>query len=335
MAGELTARADAARAAVATARDDLASAIAPSDGSPDAAALRAALVAAASCAAPAAFLASRHAGDTETRQALLLQAASVKAELERRLAHVDAATEPAEIIRAALGRDLPVVPRFLPVATEVLGPALAAEPHLGDDPDATVEGWLAQLTRVRQPLDAWRDVRAYGRALGRTLRRPRIVQVPLERAPRPAPWAALPFATEAERPRSGLVSLALLGTAPPPATQPWAGLLLDSWPELVPSTEEDAGVVFHFDAPRAEAPQAILLAVPNRPAATWSYGVLEDTLLHTLQLAKIRALDLSDLGEYGQLIPLTFLAANHANDAVSTSFAGLLVADPVLATDDG
>jgi hypothetical protein len=233
------------------------------------------------------------------------------------------------------GRDLPVMPRFRPAAADLLGPALDNEPRLGPEPDATVEGWLAQLTRVRQPLDAWRDVRAYARALGRAVGRPRIVQLPLERDPAPARWAALPFAGEADRPRPGLVSLALLGARPPRPDQPWAGLLLDAWPELIPAREEDAGVVFHFDAPGAEAPQAVLLAVPRAPAETWSYDDLEATLLHTLRLAKIRALDLSGLGEYGQLIPMTFLAANSANEAVSTSFSGLLVADPVIARDDG
>jgi hypothetical protein len=79
----------------------------------------------------------------------------------------------------------------------------------------------------------------------------------------------------------------------------------------------------------------VLLAVPRGPAETWSYDDLEATLLHTLRLAKIRALDLSGLGEYGQLIPMTFLAANSANETVSTSFSGLLVADPLIAQDDG
>jgi hypothetical protein len=335
MAGELADRAAVARAALAAARDDLAGAVAPAGGSPDPGTVRAALVAAAACGVPGAFPTSRHAEDAGTREALLAQAASVMAELERRLSEASAATGPVEVLRAVFGRDLPVMPRFRPAAADLLGPALDNEPRLGPEPDATVEGWLAQLTRVRQPLDAWRDVRAYARALGRAVGRPRIVQLPLERDPAPARWAALPFAGEADRPRPGLVSLALLGARPPRPDQPWAGLLLDAWPELIPAREEDAGVVFHFDAPGAEAPQAVLLAVPRAPAETWSYDDLEATLLHTLRLAKIRALDLSGLGEYGQLIPMTFLAANSANEAVSTSFSGLLVADPVIARDDG
>ncbi len=178
-------------------------------------------------------------------------------------------------------------------------------------------------------------MRAYARALGRTVNRPRIAQLPAPGpgAGSPARWAALPFGAEPDPPRSGLVSLALLGASPAAPTQPWSGLLLDSWPELIPAREEDAGVVFHFDAPRAEAPQAILLAVPHRAVDHWSYDDLEATLRHTLELAKLRALDLSHLGAYGQLIPMTFLAANPANESISTSFADLLVTDRVIAVD--
>jgi hypothetical protein len=129
----------------------------------------------------------------------------------------------------------------------------------------------------------------------------------------------------------------MLGAAPPAATQPWAGLLLDTWPELLPSAEEDAGVVFHFDAPRAEAPQAVLLAVPSVPSfgppgqtLPWTYDELERTLLGTLDLARIRALDLGHLGSVGQLVPMTFLVRNTADDAVSTSFAEHLAGDATI-----
>jgi hypothetical protein len=37
-------------------------------------------------------------------------------------------------------------------------------------------------------------------------------------------------------------------------------LLLDEWTELIPNEREDAGVVFHYDSPGAEAPQAVLIA---------------------------------------------------------------------------
>lgn len=229
-----------------------------------------------------------------------------------------------------LGRELPVVPRFQPVSPELLAPALAAEPDLGPEPDAAVESWLAQVARVRQPVDAWREVWLLGRALGRRVGRPRVAQLPADGAPG---WAAQQFGEEAKRPRSGLVSLALVGADPPAADRPWAGLLLDTWPEVLPNREEETAMAFHFDGPRAEAPQAVLLAVPPRTTGTWSYEWLERTLLGTLELAGTRALDLAALGAYAQLLPMTYLAANRANQAVSTSFAGRLIADMAIRQD--
>jgi hypothetical protein len=345
MTAELTARAGAARTALGAARSALASAAATAAATPQPApaalaTLRAALVKAAGLGVAGAWPASRHAADEPARQALLDQAASAGAELNRRVAASAAAADagtPAAALREVFGGGLPVVPRFRPAAPALLTPALAAEPDLGPEAGAAVEGWLAQLARVRPPLDAWREARVLARALGRLLPRPRIVHLPLERGPDSAlpRWAALPYPSQDQRPRSGLVNLALLGAAPPAATQPWAGLLLDTWPELLPSAEEDAGVVFHFDAPRVEAPQAVLLAVPSRPGSPgdpgrWSYEELERVLLGTLDLARVRALDLGHLGRLGQLLPMTFLARNTADDAVSTSFAGHLVRDPII-----
>jgi hypothetical protein len=127
-----------------------------------------------------------------------------------------------------------------------------------------------------------------------------------------------------------LVSLALVGDPAPSALELWCGLMLVDWPEIIPAVEEEAGIAIQFDAPGAQAPQAVLIAVPPDDQPTWSYSALEQTLLDTLQLAQIRALDLSHLGEYGQLIPMTYVTGNTSGEAVSTSFDGLVVADPMV-----
>ena len=163
--------------------------------------------------------------------------------------------------------------------------------------------------------------------------RPRIVQLPLETDPSIARWAALPF--DGGRPRAGLVSLAIDGGPPPSADDPWSALMLDSWPELIPNIEEDAGVAFHHDIPGAQAPQAVLLAVSPPGHTTWSFELLEQTLLHALDLAKLRTVDLTNLGAVGQLTPMIFLTANPANAVIATSFAGLTAASAVIAPREG
>ena len=240
--------------------------------------------------------------------------------LDARLAAAGTAETPEAALAAIFGTGLPIVAPFDGVPADVLG----VEPGLGADPDGTVEGWLAQVGRVQPAVDAWLDVQIYGRALGRDVPRPRIAQLPAGAAT----WAGLGYGTEADRPRSGQVSLAIVGSPPLTGSQAW--LMLAEWPEIIPAVEEEAGAAVQFDAPGAQAPQAVLLAVPPDAQPNWSYAALERTLLDTLRLAEIRALDLSQLGDFGQLTPMTFLAENTAGATISTTFAGLLVADATL-----
>jgi hypothetical protein len=70
--------------------------------------------------------------------------------------------------------------------------------------------------------------------------------------------------------------------------------------------------------------------VPPTRTETWSYEILEETLLETLESARMRALDLSNLGLFGQVLPMAYLAANPQNAAIATSFVGLVMADAVI-----
>jgi hypothetical protein len=102
-----------------------------------------------------------------------------------------------------------------------------------------------------------------------------------------------------------------------------SGLMVDEWIEVVPGPDETTGIAFHYDAPGAAPPQAILLAAPPAKAPHWSLDWLEATLLETLELAKLRAVDPDVLQGAGALLPATWLAFNAHNDTVST--------DPTLA----
>ncbi len=74
-------------------------------------------------------------------------------------------------------------------------------------------------------------------------------------------------------------------------TAPLSGLLLDEWVEVVPDDEVTTGVAFNYEAPGARAPQSVLLAVAPPGTARWEVETLEATLLETLELAKLRAVD--------------------------------------------
>ena len=135
-------------------------------------------------------------------------------------------------------------------------------------------------------------------------------------------WVGLPSTgtwTGANR-----LSLVAWLAAPLAAGQPLAGLLVDEWQERLPATEELAGVALNVERPGARAPQAILLAVAPDGRAAWDLPTLEATVLETLELAKLRAVDPTALGELGHYLPALYFASNAGGDTVSTDFAPLL-----------
>src|SRR6185295_18826504 len=88
----------------------------------------------------------------------------------------------------------------------------------------------------------------------------------------------------------------------------YAGLVIDEWPERIPNATEQAAVAFHYDEPRARAPQSLLLAVCPDDRATWDAALIEEILVETLELAKIRAVDLDSVQQVGQILPALYFA---------------------------
>src|SRR5262249_53566486 len=153
-----------------------------------------------------------------------------------------------------------------------------------------------QMARVREPVARWRRLRLIVETLGARAAALEVAELPRDGRR----WSGLPFAPDA-RPPSGRVSLILHRAAAAPPAGAWAGLLVDEWTEIIPSTKELTGVAFHYDDPGAEAPQAVLVAVPPRLDEMWSFADVVATLHETLDLAKVRAVDGDLLGLLAQV----------------------------------
>jgi hypothetical protein len=180
---------------------------------------------------------------------------------------------------------------------------------------------VQQVARVRAGLARWRSVFLYAEALGVSTQALDVAQLPTGQAA----WAA----TKGAAPASGTVSLILHRPATTAPTATWAGLVADEWNELVPAAVQPTAIAFRHESPVAEAPQALLLAVPPTPdAATWDDDTLLDTVRETLALAKVRLVDTVD--DLRPFLPAICLTGNTANETVSTSFIGSLVADPMI-----
>ena len=97
---------------------------------------------------------------------------------------------------------------------------------------------------------------------------------------------------------------------PANANRTYSGLLIDEWVEVVPTDQVTSGLAFHFDRPNSEAPQAILLVTPPVQDGTWSWQDIVDTLHETLDFARIRAVEPSQLDRtaLGPLLPAVLSA---------------------------
>jgi len=119
------------------------------------------------------------------------------------------------------------------------------------------------------------------------------------------------------RPRS-ILSIATASADNIQFNQSISGLLIDEQDEWIPEETLNTGIAFQFDRPNAQAPQAILLAVPpvweSDVKKPWTYESLLDIVNDTIDLTKARAVDYDALDEtVGRLFPAMLLPSNPDN----------------------
>jgi hypothetical protein len=322
----------AASAASASATAAAAASSAAASGAANAAALAAAAAAAASAltsaeaALRAALLACAYYGvtgampSTVTDAKLATQATSVLGVLNARIAKASApGLAAADILSAIFGKDFVVLPRFAPPDSPDLKKAFAQSAAMVASDPAAPTSWMTQLTHVRPAILRLDSAMSLARVLGGAALdapAPTLGQLPYVAADR---WLGLPI-DPANPPAKGRVALACF-TLGDPAAAKYAGLLVDEWPERIPSTTETASLAFHYEEPKARAPQACLLAVCPDDRSTWDADLVTGILEETLQLAKIRTVDLSSLQEMGQILPALYFSLNLQEATVSANFA--------------
>ena len=222
----------------------------------------------------------------------------------------------ANTMQAVFGRDFLLLPK---VVAPLAGP-LAASPDFVGDPDLPRQA-LQQLARVRLNVGRWRSMWLYAQALGTDAPSLEVVQLPSATAWAGRPGAMIPPAT---------LSLIIHRPTHAAAETGWAGFVVDEWNETVPSPLHKTALSFRYEMPIAEAPQAVLLAVPPTSATTWDIDTLIDTVRETLLLAKIRAVDSSLLERLRPFLPAICLTGNTVNETVSTNFLHSIVAEPTI-----
>jgi hypothetical protein len=194
---------------------------------------------------------------------------------------------------------------------------------VASDPQAPAR-WLRQLTYTHTGVSRLDLALSAAQALaGGALYPPALT---LAQMPPPSTlpdrWLALPI-EPANPPQKGRVALACVTTGDPTTASAYAGLRVEEWLERIPGATGAAAVAFHFAEPGARAPNALLLAVCPQEQALWDDAMLQAILAETLQLAKLRAVDLASVGLVGQILPALYFALNLQGATISTQFAVL------------
>jgi len=226
-----------------------------------------------------------------------------------------------ELAALALGPDQPMLPLCPPVTKAELGASVADRDALVGGDETAVVTWLHRAALVRPELDELCGLLTHAEANGRDV----IGDLSVSQLPHRAGarWCELPFGEDGPPPVGtvGLVVVAPDGFDP---TKPHAGLLIDAWAEVIPSTDHTAGLTFHYDAPGARAPQAIVLAVHPQPDPDrWDLDTLVDTVNETAALARLRTLSLKETEGFAGLLPALYLPNNYTRDVPSVSLQWL------------
>jgi hypothetical protein len=229
-----------------------------------------------------------------------------------------AATKLADL-RALAGESLPVVQAW--VAPTTSGWLWDGTPSAWRTPVARgvdVTGWLDQLAPTRPALAALSDTLLASDSLGGAPGEATAFQ-----SPAAGPW----IGTNTPTAETGdTTSLVLLGVTRPPA-EGLCGLVIDGFVERIPATLATAGLTFHWDAPAARPPQAILSVCPAADAP-WSPLALTNLIIDTIRLAQERMVGPEDLLRQPTVGPGHFLPLLTVPDDVTPGlqFAHLLEA---------
>lgn len=337
---ELAARAVAAKEALRQCRSELLKAQLAQTGPAALEDLRKLILRAASFGIAGAVPLSSAGNDPTDRETLLIQAGSIEKELEKREKELEKREieltnlKPGEAtpesqrnhalaqLQTVFGKAFVVLPRFAAANPDDLQSALANSRQVQnadalDGEPLPASTWFLRMARVRDGVGRLNDVLGYAEALGNGEKlKLSIAQLPFNGEDR---WVGLPLLPNTSLP-GGKLSLAVQSAAPVDVRQLLAGLLIDEWVEVVPSATETTGIAFQYDQPNAAPPQTILIAVPPVIDEPWTAWSLQQVLLETLDLARIRAVDPDALDEVGHYLPAAYFALNLEGATVSTDF---------------
>jgi hypothetical protein len=223
-------------------------------------------------------------------------------------------------VRRVAGDSFPLAASFVPAPGGELADNLNGDSPLKDAEFSDVMVWLRRLARIRPALRDFHDSLLTTELRDGAPGSVRVTQTPHDSAN--DQWAAQAF--NGRRPAAPQRTAVLhIPRGADPKT-PLCGWLIDAWSERIPGLaalkddpeaahSELAGLTFHFNQPDAQAPHAVLVAVPPDVGKPWTEETLLKVVSETLDLAKIRAMDHRDLPRVTPFLPVSYIVMADEN----------------------
>lgn len=241
-------------------------------------------------------------------------------------------------IKALFGENFIVLPTFtLPESDKFTTYMDAQEKVLRSKPVSRIYLWLQQVAQTHIGSQRLEDMLLLMEAwYGSEIFKPTVIQQPYQieknNLKDSLGWQALSddelgiavdpnagleereIAIREKRPR-GTMSIALFGEGPI-TTSKVCGVIVDQWTEPLPHGTVDTAIALHADTPNQQPPNCCLLAVPGQRKQNghWTPKELEAIVYDTLDLAKIRSVDLDALPDLKGLLPALFLPISPEQD---------------------
>jgi hypothetical protein len=261
-------------------------------------------------------------------QALRVQSAlqaridAAKAQTTPELLKVELLAACNDAAKTVLGTTLPLLPGIV-MADDLSAAALPA----GAPDSQRIEDWLFTASLVRPGAERLQHARVLAAAAAVRLEDLAVLQWPASAKS----WVADPQPA-GEDWDDDRIAITLQAAMPLDLAQPIVALVVDEWTELLPRDSETTGIAFHYDAPNAEPPQALLLAVSARSFdnnGRWQWRELVGCVEQAFDLTRLRAVGPDELRKTAldTVLPATMMAESAAPVTVSTSLFMMAISD--------
>jgi hypothetical protein len=188
-----------------------------------------------------------------------------------------------------------------------------------------IQDWMREASLVRKNLQPYRQSVFLAEALatGKTIADPVVLQFPFFTGT-DQPWVGGQVPGDQPSSQQAVLSMLIDMTADFQPSASCCGMMIDEWPEWIPSGTVDSALSFQFDQPDTEPPQAILLAVTPVEGGNWVWEHLVGAVNEALTLSQTRLITGADIrannSGLDQVLPsvrLPFLPDNQQTPVVN------------------